>query len=270
MDTGLKGKVAAVTGASRGIGEATAVLFAREGMKVAICARGKEGLDKVADKIKAEGGECLPFPVDLGSPDGADRFIAATVETFGQVNVLANVAGFHEVKPFLETSDPEWYRVFENNFFGPMRACRAVIPYMQRQGGGSIINVSAGSIHKTIKDRRDDHPHYTSAKAAFAMLSKYLARDFGKDNIRVNTILPAYSTKNYDAQLQQALSQGKTVVEFNQDFMKRIAPYNFSPDLERPGRPEEFASVILFLASDWASYVTGATVPVDGGAMDFY
>jgi NAD(P)-dependent dehydrogenase (short-subunit alcohol dehydrogenase family) len=263
MDVGLAGKVAIVTGASRGIGAATARLFAREGMKVALCSRGGDELEKVAAEIKAEGGEVLALPVDLGAPNGAGDFVASVIETFGEVNVLANVAGYHEVSPFLETTDADWNRVFENNFFGPMRACREVIPHMQRQGGGSIVNVSAASIRHPIKHRRDNHPHYTSAKAAFAMLSKYLSRDFARDSIRVNTILPAYAMQSMARYERRAQETGVSV---NEAFMSMIG---MDPDLARPGRPEEFANVILFLASDLSSYMTGATIPVDGGATDW-
>ena len=269
MDMGLTGKVAAITSGSGAMGQATAQLFAREGVKVAISARREDALQEVASTIEAGGGECFAFPADLTEPGGPEQFIAATVETFGQVDVVANIlGGAHDKIPFLDLTDEDWYRALDINLMVAVRLARAAIPHMQRQGGGSIINVSAAGIRHAINDPADDHVHYTAAKAAQAMLSKYLSRDHGKDNIRVNTILPSWifgeqATRRY-AQQAQELGISESEV-----FMRQAKQFSFAPDLPRPGTPDEIARAMLFFASDMSSYVTGTTLAVDGGSTDY-
>ncbi|MEE9285800.1 MAG: SDR family NAD(P)-dependent oxidoreductase [Dehalococcoidia bacterium] len=268
MDLGLDGKVAAVTGGTRGIGLATAEALAREGARVAVCARGLEGLRMVEERIRGAGGECLTVQADLGADrEAADRFIGKTVETYGGLDVLVAAQGVHKIKEFADLTDDEWQEAFDHNFFGTVRACRAAIPHMQQQRWGRVVIVSAGSIHKQSIGP-DVHPHYTAAKAAVANLAKFLSKQYALDNILVNSILPGDSIvpEGHARYRRLAEEQG---VSFEEAFVREATGIGYVPAVGRPGTPEEFASVIVFLCSERASYLTGVQIPIDGGGMDW-
>ena len=268
MDLGLKGRVAAVTGGSKGIGEATARGLAREGAKVAICARGIEGLRNVEDTIKSEGGEVMTLQADLGADkEAANRFIEAVVQRYGKLDIVIAAAGHHEIKPFIDITDDDWERVYNNNFFSTARTCRASIPHLQKNKWGRIVIVSAGSIHKQSLDW-DVHPHYTTAKAAAANLAKFLSKQYAEDNILVNSVLPAYSMKKEAMARYEKMAQDSGITT-NEAFLNEARAINFVPALARPGTPEEFADVIVFLASERSSYLTGVQIPIDGGGLDW-
>jgi len=175
MDLGLDGKVALVTGGTRGIGRAAVLALAREGVRVAFCARDAEAVKLVEKEVAAEGGTGLGVAIDLADRAAADELVARTVDTFGDLDILVAAAGVHKIKEFADLTDEEWDETFEVNFFAPMRVCRAAIPHMQRKQAGHIVIVSAGSIHKPSIGP-DVHPHYTAAKAAVANLGKFLSK----------------------------------------------------------------------------------------------
>lgn len=268
MELGLRDRVAAVTGGTRGIGEATAVALAREGARVAICARGAEGLGRVADRIKSEGGEVLTLQLDLGADRGAaDRFIDETVACYGKLDVLVAAAGVHEIQEFVDITDDDWQRTFENNFFSVVRVCRAAIPHMQKQRWGRVVLVSAGSIHKQSIGA-DVHPHYTSSKAAVANLAKFLSKQYAPDNVLVNCILPAYSMRREAMAHYERIAE-ESGITVNEAFLQLAESIGFVPAVARPGTPEEFADVITFVASERSSYLAGVEIPIDGGGLDW-
>ncbi len=267
MDLGLRGKVAAVPGGTKGIGLATAIALAREGARVSVCARGAEGLRLVQDRIAAVGGECLTVQADLGAdPKAAQRFVDETVARYGGLDILVAANGVHEIKEFADITDADWQRVFENNFFATVRLCRAAVPHMQKRRWGRVVIVSAGSIHKQSIGP-DVHPHYTTAKAAVSNLAKFLSKQYAPDNILVNSVLPAYSIKPEGMARYRRAAEDLGISE-REAFLREASAIGFVPALGRPGAPEEFADVIVFLASARTSYVTGIEVAIDGGGLD--
>lgn len=268
MDLGLKGRVAIVTGATRGIGLATTVALAREGAKVSICARGLEGLRLAADQVKAAGSDCLTFQCDLGADrDAAQRFVDATLAEFGRLDSLVVSHGVHTIKEFADLTDDEWRKAFDDNFFGVVRICRAAIPHMQQRKWGRVVLVSAGSIHRQSIGP-DVHPHYTTAKAAVANLGKFLSKQYAPDNVMVNTVLPAYSMKPMAMARYRKMADDLRISE-NEAFLREANSIGFVPAVLRPGKPEEFGDIIAFLASEKASYMSGVEVPIDGGGLDW-
>src|SRR5687767_6346008 len=145
MELGLKGKVAAVTGGSEGIGRATALRFAQEGAHVAICARGADKLEQVADQIRKAGAEVLTVSADMSQPADVERFISSVVKRFGRLDVLVNNAGASARGKFLEVDDETWSADIELKVFGAIRCSRLAIPHMKKQGGGRIINITISS-----------------------------------------------------------------------------------------------------------------------------
>ena len=240
----------------------------REGAKVAVCARGAEGLRLIEDRIKGEGGEVFTFQADLGADrEAAGHFIDAVVDRYGKLDILVASAGVHEVKEFADITDDDWQRTFENNFFGTVRTCRAAIPHMQKQRWGRVVIVSAGSIHKQSIGP-DVHPHYTSSKAAVANLSKFLSKQYAPENIMVNSVLPAYSMKQEAMDYYGKMAEDLGITE-NEAFLRQATSIGFVPAVLRPGDPSEFADVIAFLASERASYLSGVEIPIDGGGLDW-
>lgn len=266
MDLGLAGKVAAVTGGTRGIGRATVLALAREGVQVAFCARDEEALRLVEKEVSAEGGSCLPVQVDLAERSAADDFVTKAHDAFGGLDILVAAAGIHKIKEFADLTDAEWDETFEVNFFAPMRVCRAAIPYMQQQHSGHIVIVSAGSIHKPSIGP-DVHPHYTASKAALANLAKFLSKQYGPDNIIVNAVLPGYSIREELRQLWagEAEAAGLSTEEH---FVRTATDIGYVPAMRRAGTPEEFARVIAFVVSDANSFMSGVELAIDGGGLD--
>ncbi|HXY92068.1 MAG TPA: SDR family NAD(P)-dependent oxidoreductase [Acidimicrobiia bacterium] len=266
MDLGLDGKVALVTGGTRGIGRAAVLALAREGVRVAFCARDAEAVKLVEKEVAAEGGTGLGVAIDLADRAAADELVARTVDTFGDLDILVAAAGVHKIKEFADLTDEEWDETFEVNFFAPMRVCRAAIPHMQRKQAGHIVIVSAGSIHKPSIGP-DVHPHYTAAKAAVANLGKFLSKQYGPDNIVVNTVLPGYSIRDEVQELwaNEAEAAGLSAEEH---FVRMATDIGYLPAMRRPGTPEEFANVITFIVSDANSFMSGVELAIDGAGLD--
>ncbi len=252
MELGLRGKVAAITGGSEGIGKATALRLAMEGAQVAICARRADVLRKAADEINSAGGEALAVVADVTKPEDVQRFIAETVKQFGRLDILVNNAGTSNANPFEGVHDEVWQQDLELKLFGAVRAARAAIPHMKRQGGGRIINVTmvAGK-----QPGAKSLPSSVSRAAGIA-LTKALSRDMAEHNILVNTVCVGLIKSAQHE--RHAARQGLTPEQ-------RYAQMGKNVPLGRFGEAEEAANVIAFLASEAASYVTGASINVDGG-----
>lgn len=252
MELGLRGKVVAITGGSEGIGRATAIRFAEEGSKVAICARRAAVLEAFADELRRSGADVLAVVADAAKPGDMERFIEETVQRFGRIDVVVNNAGGTGQSPFMSVDDAAWQHDIDIKVFAQIRTARAAIPYMKKQGGGRIINLNmvgarqpfAGSFPTTI------------SRAAGLALTKALSKEYAADNILVNAV--AVGKIKSKQQERRAAREGLTVAEHYERTGKTIP-------LGRMGEAEEVANVIAFLASDAASYVTGCCIQVDGG-----
>jgi 3-oxoacyl-[acyl-carrier protein] reductase len=259
MDLGLKGKVAIVTGGSRGIGRSIALGFAEEGCKVAISARGKEALDQAAKEIKGRGAECLGVQADMAVPSDVEKLVKSTIDAFGRVDMLVNnVGGSKGPTTFSDVTDEDWKGVLDLNLFAAIRASRLVIPQMKKQGGGVIIIISSiyGREGAGIKigDAIVGAATYNAAKASEISLAKSLAKELAPFNIRVNSVCPGSVIFPGGGWQRRKDADPQNIA----NFVGREMP------LGRFGRPEEIANVVVFLCSEKASLVTGACINVDG------
>lgn len=249
MDLGLKGKVAMITGASRGLGRAMAKALAEEGMRLSICARGADVLDQAASELKAAGAEVLAQPRDVNDATQMGQWAEDTFKAFGGVDVLVNNAGGARVGALAQLAEEAWRDAFELNFFSAVRLSRLCASEMEKRGGGSIINISS------IYGREAGGTlTYTTSKAAMISFTKMLARELAPKNIRVNSIAPGsilYPGGGWEKRF-------KASPEFEKDFVSHEFPAG------RLGRPEEVAYAVVMLASPNASWITGTCIPVDG------
>jgi len=248
----LTHKVAIVTGAGSGIGAAIARTFAREGAKVTITGRRKEPLDAVADGIAAAGGHALAVAGSVTDEADVQRAVQATLATFGRIDALVNNAGsVLHAGPLHEISDEIWDGVMDVFLKGAFRFSRAVIPHMQRQAGGSIVNIGSVLGLKAAL-AFPVHP-YAVAKAGVTMLTKTIAVHYAKDGIRCNCVAPALTeTPLIESRLKDAAVRKTMEAQY---------------PLGRLGRPDDIAQAVLYLASDDAAWTTGTIVTVDGGIM---
>jgi len=251
----LSGKVAIITGATSGIGKATALLFADEGAQVVITGRRAELGINLQEDITQKGARCLFIQADHSQAEGCSRVVERTLAEFGRVDVLFNNAGIVTEGTAETTSDEIWNNTLAINVTAVWRMCKLVLPIMKGQGGGVIVN--NGSDWSVVAGR-DAFP-YIASKGAVGMMTKAMALDFARDNIRVNAVCP-----------------GDTLVDrwIEKDYFEYADPASFEEAIKeasdylpmgRFGKPEEIARAVLFLASDDSSFVTGHLLLVDGG-----
>jgi NAD(P)-dependent dehydrogenase (short-subunit alcohol dehydrogenase family) len=244
----LSGRVALVTGASRGIGRAIAHAYAAAGARVALASRKQESLDRVAREIADAGGEPLPIACHTASPEEVADLVEAVEEAWGGIDVLVNNAATNpHFGPVLTAEEGHWDKTFEVNVKGYFQLAKACAPSMRERGGGSIVNVA--SVAGQVPYR--GLGVYSVTKAAVLMLTKVLARELAGDDIRVNAIAPGL----IETRFSEALWTDPDV----RDRVTSTIP------MGRIGRAEELTGIALYLASDAASYTTGATFFVDGG-----
>ncbi len=248
MDLGLTGKVAMVSGASRGLGRAMAHALADEGMHLSVCARTRDALNEAVVEL-SRAGSAAGFVGNITNPEDAQHWVDETVARFGGVDVLVNNAGGARPGTLAELPESAWQVEFDLNLFAPVRLARLCAAHMERRGGGSIINI--GSIY----GRESGGPlTYNASKAALHSFTKMLAREFAPKNIRVNTIAPG-SILAPGGIWEQSFPENPA---FEKDFMSHEMPAG------RLGRPDEVAYAVVMLASPRASWITGANIPVDG------
>jgi NAD(P)-dependent dehydrogenase (short-subunit alcohol dehydrogenase family) len=252
MDLALKGKVALVTGATQGIGKATAALLAREGARVALVARGKEGLERCAKEIGDAGGEALPLQCDVARAADLEKAVKAVTDRWGGLDILVNNAGTSMRGPFEEVDDAMWQADLDLKLMAAVRLSRLAVPLMKARGGGRIVNVTniggkqpdAGTLPTTV------------TRAAGLALTKALSKEYAPHNILVNTVcIGRIKAGQWET---RAKEQGVPVDKLYEQMGKQVP-------LGRVGEAVEVANVIAFLVSAAASYVTGTSVNLDGG-----
>ena len=253
VGTALQGKVALITGGASGIGQAAAILFAREGAAVAVVDRNEAGGQAVADAIARDGGRALFERADLTQAPDCQRVVERAVREFGGLHILFNNAGIIRRATVLELSEADWDRVMNVNVKSIFLLSKYAVPLMRQAGGGSIINTASGwGLVGGPKAAA-----YCASKGAVVLLTKAMAIDHGPDNIRVNCICPG----DTDTPLLRSEAQqlGEPIGRFLVEAARR--------PLRRVGRPEEIARAALYLATDASSFVTGTSLVVDGGRL---
>jgi NAD(P)-dependent dehydrogenase (short-subunit alcohol dehydrogenase family) len=243
----LLGKVAIVTGGSRGIGKATAMLLAQHGANVVITSKDKTRLENAAKEMK----NVVAISGDIRKKIDVENVVKNTLEIFGKIDILVNNAGIlPKVKPLHEISEEEWNDVIDVNLTGQFRFTKAVIPHLMKTGG-CIVNVSSNAGLKSFENFEADA--YTASKGALVLLTKAWAIEYAKYKIRVNCVCPGIvetdMTKMY---LGNEVDRSMAVAEH---------------PIGRIGEPEDIAKAILYLVSDDSSWITGAILPIDGGAI---
>lgn len=258
----LTDKVAIITGATSGIGKATALLFAEEGADLVITGRRGELGQSVSDDIRQKGGRCVFVQADHSKADDCSRVVEQTLASFGRVDILFNNAGIVTKGTAETTSDEVWNETMAVNVTAVWHMCKLVIPHMKKQGaphgegvGGVIVN--NGSDWSVVAGK-DAFP-YVVSKGAVGLMTKAMALDFARDNIRVNAVCPG------DTFVDRWLEKGYFEYSDPVSLEQAIQDSSDYIPMGRFGKPEEIASAVLFLASDDSSFVTGHLLLVDGG-----
>ncbi len=241
----LEGRVALVTGASRGIGFEIAKIFSENGAKVVLTSKNSLQLEKSANQLT----NTIPISADIRKEEEVKKVVKKTIEQFGKLDILVNNAGvFPKIKPLHEISELEWNDVLDVNLTGQFRFTKFSIPHLQKTSG-TIINISSDAGLKAYEGFNADA--YSATKAALIVLTKCWALEYAKDRIRVNCICPGV--------IDTDMTKPFLITSKDRDFMDKDHP------LGRIGQPEEVAKSVLFLASEDSSWTTGAILVVDGG-----
>lgn len=256
MDLGLAGKSALVTGASKGMGKACALGLAAEGARVAMCARTEAGLAAAVAEVRDRtGAEVLAVTADVTRAEDVKALVARTRQAFGGVDILVANAGGPPRGSFDELSDDaQWHGAFDLSLLSVVRLVREVLPGMRQRRWGRIVTIQSGSVKQPIPELVLSN----AIRPGVAGLAKSLASELGRDNILVNTVCPGRIMTD---RFLEGASRARVPTE------EYLARQSLDIPLARVGTPEEFANVVVFLASERASYVTGVAVQVDGGLI---
>lgn len=257
MDLGLANKVVLVAASSTGIGRAVAEGFAREKAKVVMCARNEERLAEAAGKIReATGSEVLALPADLTSAESIENLVFEAGQKLGPIDVLVNNAGGPPEGGYFQLTDDDWWEGFQLNFMSMVSLCRNVVPGMKAREWGRIVNVGSVSARQPL----DGLLVSNAVRAGVLGFAKSIATEFAPYNITVNTVLPGYTeTQRLAETLKERAEFKKTTPQELVKGLQEQIP------MQRLAKPHEIANVVLFLASQPASYLTGQAIAVDGG-----
>jgi 3-oxoacyl-[acyl-carrier protein] reductase len=257
MDLGLRGKVALVAASSRGLGRAAADELAAEGADLVMCARGEEALREAAAAIRrAAGVRVVAVAADLGDPAGVDTVVDAGLREFGRVDVLVTNTGGPPAGPFESHSRDAWREAVRQNLDSVLDLTRAVLPGMKERGWGRVINVTSIAVKQPV----DNLILSNSVRAAVTGFARTLANEVAPFGVTVNNVLPGYTRTERVEQLAARLA---TLRGTSRD--DAFAGWEREIPMGRLGDPREFAALVAFLASERASYITGTSIPVDGG-----
>jgi len=258
METGLRGRVAIVAASSQGIGRETSAAFAGEGCRVAMCARNREKLEAAAREIRKQAdAEIFTQALNVTDAVAVHNFVEAVANKFGGVDICVTNAGGPPAKTFLAASIEEWRKAVDANFLSTVDFAREVIPHMQRKRWGRIITLTSISTKQPVPDLVLSN----AVRAGVVGLVKSLANEFGKDGILVNNVGPGYTATDRLKELARARSASQ-----NKSEDEIFAAWAGDSALKRIAEPKEVADAIVWLASERASYITGQTILVDGGA----
>jgi 3-oxoacyl-[acyl-carrier protein] reductase len=257
MDLGLKGKVALVAGGSQGLGLAVATDFAREGAKVAICALDDPHLPEAAEAIKkATGAEVFAVTADVTDMEQAKNFVRKSAARFGTVDILVNNAGGPPSMSFLEIDDELWYRGIRLNLLSTIVMTREAVPIMKEKRWGRIINMTSIAVKQPI----DGLILSNTVRSGVIGFAKSLSNELATFNVTVNSVCPGYTMTDRVRNLAKVLAQKQNTTP-----EAIIGKWEAEIPMKRIGTPEEFASLVVYLASEQAGYITGAAIQIDGG-----
>jgi 3-oxoacyl-[acyl-carrier protein] reductase len=253
VDLGLSGKSALVAAASKGLGKASALALAREGVRVTICARTQADLEATAAEIRDQtGAQVLAVTADLASADAIQRVVAAAAERFGGVDILVNNSGGPPIGSFADFTDDAWRAAFEIVTLNFVRFVREVVPHMRERGWGRIIGIQSSSVKQPVQGIDLSN----GIRPGIAGLMKALMPDLAKDGITINLVLPgSFLTERITGRLPRPLDPDQ------------LAALGVNVPVGRLGDPDELGSLVAFLASAQAGYITGAAYQIDGGSI---
>ena len=258
MDLGLKDKVAIVTGGSKGIGRAVALALAREGVHISLTARGLEALNATAEDVRKCDVRVLVLQGDMGQPEDVRRVVTNTVEEFGHIDILVNNAASFPIGSFTELPDEAWLGHFNVKFFGYMRCIREVLPHMERQAWGRIINIAGSAARESGMVAMSSGP----VNAAIVNFTKALAGQVARHNITVNSVHPGATRTD-----RHMMNTRRRMQDLNISFEEAEEQVIAGIPIGRLIQPEDISHLVLFLASETSSAITGQAMAVDGGAI---
>jgi 3-oxoacyl-[acyl-carrier protein] reductase len=257
MDLGLRDRVAIVAASSQGLGKACAEELAREGARVLVCSRNRARLESVASEIQAASGtEVLPLAADLTDPEQIQHLVDGTLRHWGRIDVLVTNNGGPPAAYFDDLDDEAWLAAHQLTLMSTVRLIRAVLPTMRSQGWGRIVNITSVSVKQPLDNLLLSNVY----RPGVVGLAKTLSAQVAGDGVTINNVAPGYTRTERVLALAEARAEeeGRTVEEI-------LAEITVSYPMKRMGEPEEMAALVAFLASERASYITGATIQVDGG-----
>lgn len=244
----LEGKVAIITGATRGIGKAISLTFAKQGARLIINGRNAELLEEVKKEVEALGSECVSVQGDITNPSTANKLIENAINKYNAINILVNNAGIISRTPLEKMSDEDWYKVIDINLNGTFILCKEILSYMKKQRSGKIVNIASSAAKKPHPNAA---PSYGASKAGVVYLTRHFALNMAKYGIYVNAVCPGPVETDMSKQWDE---------EYKKNVLKKIP-------LGRIGKAEEVANVALFLASSMSDFITGEAININGGSF---